>query len=171
MLLKALRVEQRDWILCHEQVSRNQVTKDPPQCGRRMRRFLTRKHLQERPRRRRMFSRTEPVMPNVYCYATRVQLPFSVFIFGIDLFSSQQAWIICISILRGFCIFRLLHFIALFQLHLKLVPEWQWWNVFRGGCEDRLRKCSYLSYTLPNEGFICWCQSLCSRFLIFGDVS
>jgi hypothetical protein len=42
-------------------------------------------------------------------------------------FSSQQAWIICISILRGFCIFRLLHFIALFQLHLKLVPEWQWW--------------------------------------------
>ena len=39
-------------------------------------------------------------------------------------FSSQQAWIICISILRGFCIFRLLHFIALFQLHLKLVPEW-----------------------------------------------
>lgn len=86
-------------------------------------------------------------------------------------FSSQQAWIICISILRGFCIFRLLHFIALFQLYLKLVPEWQWWNVFRGGCEDRLRKCSYLSYTLPNEGFICWCQSLCSRFLIFGDVS
>jgi hypothetical protein len=33
-----------------------------------------------------MFSRTEPIMPNVYCYATHVQLLFSVFIFGIDLF-------------------------------------------------------------------------------------
>jgi len=62
-------------------------------------------------------------MPNVYCYANHVQLPFSVIIFGINLFSSRQAWVIRISISQGFNIFRLLHFIALFRLHLKLISE------------------------------------------------
>jgi hypothetical protein len=32
------------------------------------------------------------------------------------LYSSQQAWIICISLLRGFYIFRLLHFCRIVEI-------------------------------------------------------
>jgi hypothetical protein len=61
-----------------------------------------------------MFWRTEPVMPNVYCNAHSCTITFLRHIWHRSFFfSSQQAWINCISIVRAFYILRLLHFIAL----------------------------------------------------------